>query len=157
MIRMQKVGKFAGKALKTLMFPLAVYIIFFILSKFLTNSRFGNWDSINIILQQAVLNAMIGWSMSFNMVNGRWDFSIGSMVMIVGIIGGNMALDLDMGAHGILLFCLIYFFGNTIPPKKPLAQAQQQGSAIDINTVLAASKAQLSEMFSPHSLQKGCV
>lgn len=105
---MQKVGKFAGKALKTLMFPLAVYIIFFILSKFLTDSRFGNWDSINIILQQAVLNAMIGWSMSFNMVNGRWDFSIGSMVMIVGIIGGNMALDLDMGAHGILLFCLIF-------------------------------------------------
>lgn len=105
---MQKVAKFAGKALKTLMFPLVVYIVFFILSRLLTDSRFGNWNSVSIILQQAVLNAMIGWSMSFNMVNGRWDFSIGGMVMIVGIIGGNIALKLGMGAHGILLFCLIF-------------------------------------------------
>lgn len=71
---MRKVGNFCLKALKTLMFPLVVYIVFFVLSKLFTDSRFGNWDSINIILQQAVLNAMIGWSMSFNMVNGRWDF-----------------------------------------------------------------------------------
>lgn len=105
---MKKVGNFALKALKTLMFPLAVYIVFFVLSRLLTTSRFGNWDSINIILQQAVLNAMIGWSMSFNMVNGRWDFSVGGIVMIVGIIGGNMALNLGMGANGILLFCLIF-------------------------------------------------
>ena len=107
-IVMQKVAKFAGKAIKTLMFPLVVYIIFFLLSRLLTHSRFGNWDSVNIILQQAVLNAMIGWAMSFNMVNGRWDFSVGSMVMIVGIIGGNIALNLDMGANGILLFCVIF-------------------------------------------------
>lgn len=108
MNQMRKVGNFFLKALKTVMFPLVVYIVFFVLSRLLTDSRFGNWDSINIILQQAVLNAMIGWSMSFNMVNGRWDFSIGGMVMIVGIIGGNLALSMGLGAHGILLFCLIF-------------------------------------------------
>lgn len=44
---------------------------------------------------------------------------------------------------GILLFCLIYFFGRTIPPKSNSAQPVSQGTNIDINTILSASKAQL--------------
>ena len=44
---------------------------------------------------------------------------------------------------GILLFCLIYFFGRTIPPKNNSVQPVSQGTSIDINTILSASKAQL--------------
>jgi tetratricopeptide (TPR) repeat protein len=51
---------------------------------------------------------------------------------------------------GVVLFCLIYFFGTTTPPKqasagKPSAgQAQAQQSGIDIKTVLAQAKQELS-------------
>ena len=44
---------------------------------------------------------------------------------------------------GVLLFCLIYFFGRTIPPKTNVSVPATQGSSVDINTILSASKAQL--------------
>jgi tetratricopeptide (TPR) repeat protein len=44
---------------------------------------------------------------------------------------------------GVVLFCLIYFFGRTIPPKNKTSQPAPQGANIDINTILSASKAQL--------------
>jgi tetratricopeptide (TPR) repeat protein len=44
---------------------------------------------------------------------------------------------------GVILFCLIYFFGRTIPPKNNLAQPVSKEASIDINTILSASKAQL--------------
>jgi predicted Zn-dependent protease len=44
---------------------------------------------------------------------------------------------------GVILFCLIFFFGRTIPPKRNIAKADSPSDAIDINTILSASKAQL--------------
>ena len=44
---------------------------------------------------------------------------------------------------GVILFCLIYFFGRRIPLKSNLAQPAPQSTNIDINTILPASKAQL--------------
>lgn len=49
---------------------------------------------------------------------------------------------------GVVLFCLIYFFGNTIPPKEKTAAStadttQTSPSKVDIKSVLAASKQQL--------------
>ena len=44
---------------------------------------------------------------------------------------------------GVILFCLIYFFGRTIPPKRNLIQTSSQNANIDINTILSASKSQL--------------
>ena len=48
-----------------------------------------------------------------------------------------------MIGSGVILFCLIYFFGRTIPPKNNLTQSVSDSANIDINTILAASKAQL--------------
>lgn len=47
---------------------------------------------------------------------------------------------------GVMLFCLIYFFGRTIPPKKNPGAAATPASSkeIDINSILAASRQQLS-------------
>ena len=49
---------------------------------------------------------------------------------------------------GVLLFCLIYFFGNTIPPKEKTAESgadttKTSPSKIDIKSILAASKQEL--------------
>lgn len=51
---------------------------------------------------------------------------------------------------GVLLFCLIYFFGNTVPPKskvpvqRPSSADENKPGAVDFNTILTASKQQLS-------------
>lgn len=100
--------RICGNILKTIIIPVVVYIVFFILAKLTTGSSFGTASSMNIIFQQSVLNAMIGWAMSFNMLNRRWDFSVGSMVILGGIIGANISQNLGWGAPGALLFCLIF-------------------------------------------------
>lgn len=105
---MEKGKQIIGNTVKTLILPLAVYFLFLILSKFTTENNYGTWDSMSVILQQSVLNALVGWSMSFNMLNGRWDFSVGSIVLIVAIIGSTVAQSFGMQAWGILLFCLIF-------------------------------------------------
>ena len=46
---------------------------------------------------------------------------------------------------GVLLFCLIYFFGRTIPPKNNSTKPVSQATTIDVNTILSASKAQLTK------------
>jgi tetratricopeptide (TPR) repeat protein len=49
-------------------------------------------------------------------------------------------------AGATLLFCIIYFFGRTVPPKSTTAAARPAAdSAFNIEKVLAASKAQLTD------------
>lgn len=103
-----KTKKIVLNILKTIAIPLIVYVVFFLLTKITTKSAFGTWGSLKIIFQQAVLNAMVGWAMSFNMLNKRWDFSVGSMVILGGIIGSNISQNLGWGPWGALLFCLIF-------------------------------------------------
>jgi tetratricopeptide (TPR) repeat protein len=54
--------------------------------------------------------------------------------------------QLILAGSGVVLLCLIYFFGETIPPKKnPGAVAAATGAKeISFNTILEASKQQLS-------------
>jgi tetratricopeptide (TPR) repeat protein len=48
-------------------------------------------------------------------------------------------------SSGVLLFCVIYFFGRTIPPKKNVdgAIAATDSNAVTINNILDASRSQL--------------
>ena len=45
---------------------------------------------------------------------------------------------------GIVLFCVIYFFCNTVPPKSKESVRKEDQSTIDISTMLASAKQQLS-------------
>lgn len=53
---------------------------------------------------------------------------------------------------GIVLFCLIYFFGRTIPPKKNVDQvaAASDSNAVTINNILDASRKQLTASQQSH-------
>jgi len=64
--------------------------------------------------------------------------------------------QLILVGSGVGLLCLIYFFGKTIPPKKnPGAVAAATGTAkeISFNTILEASKQQLSPALQAHVAQ----
>lgn len=55
-------------------------------------------------------------------------------------------------SSGVLLFCLIYFFGRTIPPKANVerAVAATDSNAVTINNILAASRSQLTASQQTH-------
>jgi predicted Zn-dependent protease len=57
---------------------------------------------------------------------------------------------------GVVLFCLIYFFGRTIPPKKSpgaTAAATADSKELNINTILTASRQQLTPGQQAHVAQ----
>ena len=55
-------------------------------------------------------------------------------------------------SSGVALFCLIYFFGRTIPPKANVdrAIAASDSNAVTINNILAASRSQLTASQQSH-------
>ena len=49
----------------------------------------------------------IAWGLTFNIPAHRWDFSIGAIMVLSVIIGGQMALALGLNAYGLLLCCFL--------------------------------------------------
>lgn len=68
--------------------PAVVYIIFYILQP----TRFGNIDSIYIMFQQAFLPSVMAWGLFFILSLGLYDFSLGGIMVLAGIIGGVIGL-----------------------------------------------------------------
>jgi ribose transport system permease protein len=93
--------------LKAFIWPVAVYVFFLVVTKALNTSAFGSFNSTRMIIQQGVLNALIAWAMACNMLNDRWDFSIGSMVILSSIIAAPIAARLGIGGVGLLLCCIL--------------------------------------------------
>jgi tetratricopeptide (TPR) repeat protein len=63
--------------------------------------------------------------------------------------------QLILVGSGVVLLCLIYFFGRTIPPKKNpgAAAAAATSKEVDINSILAASRQQLTPSQQAHVAQ----
>lgn len=87
-------------------FPLVIYLLFSgILG--VRNIAFIKDVNFNIFLQNFVYMALIGFGVSLNVPSGRFDFSIGSIMVLSSIIGGNLALSLGIGSFGmVILFAL---------------------------------------------------
>ena len=63
--------------------PLIVFLVFFICQP----ERFGTPAGIMIMLQQSVINSIIGFGLSLNLVIDTWDFSAGAQLVLAGLIG----------------------------------------------------------------------
>lgn len=106
-----RLQKAVDRALKAAALPLLIFVLFFIITRFVvsnSNSSFGSIDHIIIILKQACPTLLMAMGMSLNMFAGRWDFSYGSMAVLTSIIAGNLANMWGMGAVPMLLICIIF-------------------------------------------------
>ena len=52
-------------------------------------------------------NSFITWAFASNLGNGRFDYSIGSVMLLSTIIGAQLAVKLGMGAAGMLLMFIL--------------------------------------------------
>ncbi|MCF0230250.1 MAG: hypothetical protein HUJ76_11245 [Parasporobacterium sp.] len=76
-----------GNTWKTLVWPVAIYVLFLILTRvFSTQTVFGNLSSLDSIAKQALLSALIALAMACNMINDRWDFSMGIICVTTSFI-----------------------------------------------------------------------
>lgn len=95
--------KFVKKILMTIALPVLFYLFFLVA----TGGRFSSSAIVLAILRTSVYPCILCMAMSMNMTMGMWDFSIGAVVTVSAILGGNLALNLGWGVPGIALFCVI--------------------------------------------------
>jgi ribose transport system permease protein len=99
-----KIGK---NILHTLWMPVIVYLFFTVLCAANGKTGFGVNSDLMIILRNTVYSGLIALALSYNLTSGRFDFSIGSILILSTIIGANIALKLELGAIGLLVISMI--------------------------------------------------
>ena len=105
----------ASNTWKTLIWPVAIFVVFFVLIRiFNPVSAFGDFShpdaflkSIDSISTQAILSALIAMAMTCNMLNDRWDFSMGIICVTTSFIASPIVTKLQLGSWGLLLACVI--------------------------------------------------
>lgn len=102
-----QLSKISRNLLNTLWMPAAVYIFFAVLCAANGKTGFGVESDLMIILRNTVYSGLIALALSYNLTSGRFDFSVGSILILSTIIGANIALAWELGAIGLLLTSMI--------------------------------------------------
>lgn len=87
--------------------PVIVYLFFALLCAALGIEGFSSWSNLQVAFRTAVYNGFITWAFAFNLGNGRFDFSIGSLMLLATVIGAQLADRLGLGAGGMLLMFVL--------------------------------------------------
>jgi ribose transport system permease protein len=89
--------------LKKYIVPILFPIVSFILLTILLPNKIS-FSNVPFIIIQSVMPAVIAWGACFSMTIGNQNFSTGACVITAAIIGGNIAMKLNMGIVGIIIF-----------------------------------------------------
>ncbi len=104
----KSIKKIISDVFQVAVWPIGVYLIFFILCKIFSTSVYGSWNSIRMVLTQTVPTTMLGWAMSGNMTSKRWDFSTGNMMIISCLLGVGLGTSMGFGPCGVSAMILIF-------------------------------------------------
>ena len=101
-----KALRIVKNSLASIAIPLGVFIILQLICtlsgvSFLSS---GNYKSLVVNIFYIMF---IGCGLYFNIPSGRFDFSVGAIIVLSSIIGGNIALKLGFGGIGLLICCLV--------------------------------------------------
>ena len=84
-----------------LLLPALFYLFFFLLNP----TRFGNVESMFLLLQQSIVPTITSMGLFYIIVMGLFDFSIGSILVMSAMVG--LKLSTNYGYVGLILGCLI--------------------------------------------------
>lgn len=85
------------KTIKILILPIVLYGIFLILSF----NRFWNWNCLYTIFLQSIIPTIIAYGVAYGNICGIFDFTIGSRMIISGLVAGLCAAS--FGFVGMLI------------------------------------------------------
>lgn len=104
---MSKAAKFITGLGKALILPAAMFLLMFILTRFIGQGQFMTAGNMETILKNTLLSTCISLAMAPNMMNHRWDFSVGMMVILVPVIATPIVQHFNMGIAGYIIVCVI--------------------------------------------------
>ena len=93
--------RFLINTLKVIMLPVIVYLIFLVICF----ERFSNWNCIYTIFIQTIIPTITAYAIAYGNICGVFDFTIGSRLVISGVIGGLLAAQ--YGFAGMILGAVI--------------------------------------------------
>ena len=93
--------RFLINTLKVIMLPVIVYLIFLVICF----ERFSNWNCIYTIFIQTIIPTITAYAIAYGNICGVFVFTIGSRLVISGVIGGLLAAQ--YGFAGMILGAII--------------------------------------------------
>ncbi len=102
--RLWKIGR---NLLYSLWMPVVVYLFFVLLCAANGKTGFGVDSDLMIIVRNTIYSGLISLALSYNLTSGRFDFSIGSILILSTIIGANAALAWGLGPVPMLVLCIL--------------------------------------------------
>lgn len=100
---MKSASRIGKNILITVAAPVAVYLIFLALTTAAGKPGFGTGSDMRVIIYNAIYSGFIALAMSYNLTSGRFDFSVGSVLILSLIAGGTLAKDWGVGPVGLVL------------------------------------------------------
>ncbi len=105
---MNKVKTISKNFLMMIIIPLVTYLFFFILCKARGVSGFGVGTDFTVMLRNTVYTGFISLAVSYNLTSGRFDFSVGSTLVLSTILSGMLTLQYNLGPVELLLLSLLF-------------------------------------------------
>ena len=105
------------RILKNIVITLApaviVYLFFLLITNLFGEPGFGVGDNLRVIGYNMVYSGFIALAVSYNLTSGRFDFSVGSVLILSLIVGGNIAKEIDVPEPfgAVLMVVLVVLVG----------------------------------------------
>lgn len=94
--------------LKTFIFPVVIWVIFALIIQIRGGENiYISFMSIKDIMQTSCLNVIVAIAVALPLSGGRWDFAPGSIIVLTGIISGNLVIEYQLGLIGLILTSLV--------------------------------------------------
>ncbi len=87
--------------------PLVLFGLMEALCLLITGEHLITSKNLVMVMRRFTTTTCLAIALSMNITAGRFDFSLGSVLLGSAIIGGNVAISLNMGGVGILVFAII--------------------------------------------------
>lgn len=93
--------------LKAMIFPIIMYVAFLIITLICGKSGYFSINTAKYIFSQSVISTIIALAIAIPLSGGRWDFATGTIVVLGGIIGCNIAIQMGTGVFGLILITVL--------------------------------------------------
>jgi ribose transport system permease protein len=105
---MKRTTKILKNFIMMIIIPVATYLFFFLLCQVRGVSGFGVGTDFTVMLRNTVYTGFISLAVSYNLTSGRFDFSVGSTLVLSTILGGMLTLQYNLGPAGLLILSLLF-------------------------------------------------
>ena len=93
--------KMGRNALVALLPPIIVFFVLMLLAP----NRIG-LNNLSLAIFQAIPSSILAIGVTFSFKSGNWDLAIGAEALVASVIGGNIAIILNLGLPGMIISCV---------------------------------------------------